>query len=277
MDNLKKIIAWANDKASIRALILSGSLAGMGRKDKFSDYDIAVYGNNFDFIQDDQWLLEISNYLVCIHEKFEFLGHTIPTRLTIFDIDFKVDFSFHPLSLLVDMIENKNLPDDYTIGYQILLDKDGLAIHMQKPAYTGFKLIKPDEDAFKKNTDEFWFEVYHTAKYLYRDDLWAAKFRDWSAKKWMREMLQWEHACKLNWDFSPKNDGKNMRDWVDQKKWESLFLCFGSFDKKNSLEALENTIELYRTAATGVAKHLGYVYGQKSDAAISSFVKSLSS
>src|SRR5438105_1352626 len=132
MQKLEKIINWANSKDEIRALILSGSLAGKGKKDELSDYDIAVYGTNFYFIQDDNWLKEIQNYWLCIHDQFLFLDYEIPTRLTIFDAYFKVDFSFHPLELLDKFFTS--LPDDYNIGYKILLDKDGLFNEVLKPS-----------------------------------------------------------------------------------------------------------------------------------------------
>src|SRR5437870_5003291 len=113
MQKLEKIINWANSKDEIRALILSGSLAGKGKTDELSDYDIAVYGTDFYFIQDDNWLKEIQNYWVCIHDHFQFLNHNISTRLTIFDAYFKVDFSFYRLELLHKLSNNKTLPDGY--------------------------------------------------------------------------------------------------------------------------------------------------------------------
>src|SRR5690348_12034532 len=96
MRHLEKIISWANSIENIRAMILSGSLTSKGKQDILSDYDIAVYGNDFAFIENDDWLNSIQEYCVCIHDRFDFLGYEIPTRLTIFDGYFKVDFSFHP-------------------------------------------------------------------------------------------------------------------------------------------------------------------------------------
>lgn len=183
MPHLQKIINWANAIESIRAVILSGSLTGKGKQDFLSDYDIAVYGNDFSFIENNDWLNSIQKYWVCIHDQFEFLGYKIPARLTIFDGYFKVDFSFHPMEELQKMIDDKKLPDDYNIGYEVLLDKDHLLKDLPKPTYKGFVLIKPDEKNFNENGKEFWFECYHVAKYLYRNDLWVAKTRDHAAKK----------------------------------------------------------------------------------------------
>ena len=275
MQKLEKIINWANNKPGISTVILSGSLAGKGKKDALSDYDIAVYGTDFDFIKNDDWLRDIDDYAVCIHDSFEFSGYEIPTRLTIFDETFKIDFSFHPIQAMHALISQKKLPDAYNIGYQILLDKEGIASKMQKPTYQGFAVSKPSANEFEHNSKEFWFEIYHVAKYLSRNDLWAAKSRDWAAKEWLRKMLEWYHAVKMNWTFSPKNEGKNMKEWMDEKIWKELHGTFGRFDRKDSWSSMEKTIKIYRKFAIKTATHLKYKYNTKTDDAISGFIRKL--
>ena len=86
-----------------------GSLAGQGKKDHLSDLDISIFGSHFDFISDDAWLDAIAPNIVCIHEQFQWDDFIIPTRLTIFDKGVKVDFSFHPISLLEKMVNQQKL------------------------------------------------------------------------------------------------------------------------------------------------------------------------
>jgi aminoglycoside 6-adenylyltransferase len=277
MRHLQKIITWANSIDNIRAMILSGSLTSKGKQDILSDYDIAVYGNEFDFIENDDWLNNIREYWVCIHDQFNFLDYKIPTRLTIFDEYFKVDFSFHPMKELQKMIDDKKIPDDYNIGYEVLLDKDGLLKDLPKPTYKGFVLIKHDKKKFKENIKEFLFECYHVAKYLYRNDLWVAKTRDHATKKFLLQMLEWNEACKRNWNFSPKDHGKQISDWLDKKYWNELHNCFGRFDKEDSLIALLNTIQFYQAVAKETAKFLKYEYDEKLDGRMSQFIKDLKS
>src|SRR6266542_2015028 len=228
MQKLEKIINWANSKDEIRALILSGSLTAKGKKDELSDYDIAVFGTDFYFINNDNWLNEI-----------------------------------------------KKLPDDYNIGYKILLDKDGVLEEIRKPSFKGFIVEKPNEKAFQENVNEFWFECYHVAKYLYRNDLWTAKSRDWATKELLRQMLEWQEASKREWNFSPKNCGKEMQTWLNEYDWQNLQYCFGKFDKQDSWQALLNTITLYKKAATEIADNLKYEYNQKLEANISQFIEEL--
>src|SRR5687767_4552512 len=275
MHKLENIIKWASSKDDVSALVLTGSLASKGFVDNLSDYDIAVYGKNFDFIRTDRWLDEIDDHLVCIHDKFIFYGYEIPTRLIIFDPYFKVDFSFHSLELLNEIIESDGLPDEYNIGYQVLLDKDGSAGKLPKPTFQGFIIKKPDEHEFKINVDEFWFEVYHVAKYLSRGDLWTAMVRDRSVKEYLLQMLKWHAASQKNWNISFKNSGKDMKTWLDKSVWNKLTLCFAGFNKEESWKALENTIMLYRKFAVATAGYLQYTYNEKPDRAISNFIQTI--
>src|SRR5882757_9530796 len=116
MLNLEKITNWGLKKSSVSVLILTGSLAGKGKKDDLSDYDIAVFGNDFDFIDNDDWIKDIDDYLVCIHDQFELFHHQIPTRLTILNEGTKIDFSFHPLALLDKLVNQEKFPDAYNTG-----------------------------------------------------------------------------------------------------------------------------------------------------------------
>ena len=66
----------------------------------------------------------------------------------------------------------------------------------------------------------------------------------------------------MNWNFSPKNYGKEMKSWLNENSWKALHGCFGKFDKRDSWHALNNTIELFRKAARGTANHLKYEYDE---------------
>jgi aminoglycoside 6-adenylyltransferase len=201
------------------------------------------------------------------------LGAEIPTRLVLFNDELKIDFSFHLVDILNKIISTQELPDGFNIGYTILIDKDNLLSQLPAPAYKGFGVKRPGEGDFRKSVNEFWFEVFHVAKYLSRNDLWAAKFRDFSTKELLLQMLQWNHASKSGWAFSPKPNGKEMKDWVDAKTWERLHSCFGTFDPGNSWAALEATVHLYREVAVETGSLLHYDYNQILDVRITKIIK----
>lgn len=271
--NIERIIKWGQTTHEVRAMILTGSRASRNQTDFLSDYDIAIFGNDCNFISDDRWIENIDNYLICIHDKFIFLSYTIPTRLTIFKDISKVDFSFYPLEILSQLISD--LPDAYNAGYGILIDKDELLRDMPLPDYKAYQCRKPDEKEFKRNFDEFWFEVYHVAKYLWRDDLWTAKLRDIAAKEKLRQMIEWNHAADFNWNFAPGCDGKRMNSWIDKNILQQLEQCWSGFNKDDNIQSLQATIELYRKLSTDTARRLGYDYNKEVDKNISSFIENL--
>ena len=62
------------------------------------------------------------------------------------------------------------------MGYNVLVDKDLLANKLPLPQFKGFRETRPSEAEFHSLIKEFWFEVHHVAKYLYRRDLWSVNF-----------------------------------------------------------------------------------------------------
>ncbi|MFL5787293.1 MAG: aminoglycoside 6-adenylyltransferase [Flavisolibacter sp.] len=256
----EKILHWINNNNNIRAVLLTGSRGADTFVDELSDYDLALFGINFQFIQNDEWLNEIGHYLICLHEQFFYEDLIIPTRLVIFNTTFKVDFSFHPLSVLSTLESKKVLPDPYNTGYKVLIDKENLTKSLPVPTFKGFIIKKPTEEEFLKNINEFWFEIHHSIKYLIRNDIWTAHSRHWAAKLQLLKMLQWENAIKSNWTFSPKNEGRNMKAWIDKNTEEELKACFWRYNRKEGHDSISATISLYEKKVNIVANSLNYKY-----------------
>jgi len=62
------------------------------------------------------------------------------------------------------------------LAHRVLVDKDAAFAHEA----VGPPLVRPELPAdaeFRRVVDEFWFEAYHVAKYLARDELWRTKLR----------------------------------------------------------------------------------------------------
>src|SRR5437764_3795329 len=139
-DYFKNTMHWLTEQKDIQVVLLSGSRARENDFDELSDYDLAVYGTEFNFLNNDEWLKAIGPFLICIHDQFQFLGYTIPTRLVLFNTYLKIDFSFHPLKEINELRSNKNLIDDYAIGYMVLIDKGHLTQYLPPSSYKGFVL-----------------------------------------------------------------------------------------------------------------------------------------
>lgn len=273
---LNRIIDWAKKEKDIRTLILIGSLAGKGKVDKLSDFDISVFARSSKkYVNSSKWMSKIGNVWVYEPEKVYIKNKQYPTRLIIFENGIKADFAFYSLKVLKDLAKLKRLPLDYDLGYEILLDKDGLAKSLSRPTYRCPTSEKPTQQDFTYVVNVFFFEVYHVAKHLYRNDLWHAKFRDWATKEFLLQIIEWHEKSKHGWDYDTYDLGKGMQSWTSPSIWKTLHQIFGHFDSKDSWKALLVTINLFSKVAKSTAKKLGYKYPSEVDRNMTAFIKKL--
>lgn len=273
---MEKLIAWGKRNTEIRSLVLTGSRAIEGKSDDLSDYDVAVFLNdNTPFTSNDAWLLEIGQPWVCVHERISWKEGNIPTRLVIFEPGVKIDFAFYPIKVL-NILACNPLPDEFAAGYQVLVDKDAMASTMDPPSDNCYQQDPPSEKEFRRVIEEFWFEVYHVAKYLARGDLWSVKFRDHGIKQeFLLQMIRWHEQAKHQWNFSTHSQGKRMQDWVTEETWGQLHECFAHFEPADCWYALNQTIKLFRNLSMQTAALLKFSYPQDLDDSISSFARSI--
>ena len=275
---LEKILKWAENEVSIRALILVGSRAQNKVVDSLSDYDLSIFTSDGGlFLADDQWLSSIGKVWVCVHEKVTVKYKKFPTRLVIFEGGIKVDFSFFPMSILNEIVNSSSLIPEYDRGYSVLLDKDSTTEKMSPPRFVS-DIKRPSENDFFTIIKEFWFEVYHVAVYLKRDDLWSAQFRlSGINNQFLLKMIEWNELSKLNWCGSIPPQGKRMHSWISEDTWDSLQQSFAPLDEQDIWNALSNTMVLFRKLATETALPLGYKYPLNVDNSISKFINDLRS
>ncbi len=277
MDMLAAIFTWAQKEENIRALALTGSRAHTDAPDFLADFDIALFViDPRPYLIDDSWLRAIGNVWVSIPERV-YVGtrEEAHTRLVIFEGGVKVDFALFPLDVLNKFDASGNFAALCAGGYKILLDKDGHTAPLGSARLTAQPTAKPTPEEFEVLVKEFFFEVYHVAKYLHRQDLWLVKFRDWSTKEFLLRMLEWHAKTVHGWDYDVRHQGKNMHEWVDPEVWVVLQDCFGHFDAVDSWRALEKTVVLFRRFARETAARLGYTYPREVDQNIMGFVETV--
>jgi len=257
-----KAIEWFKNDETVRAVILVGSHAENRPTDEWSDYDLSVFcTSDTAYIDNHDWLASMGKVWVCLPESLSFDHQTFPTRLVIFEGGFKIDFAFYPIDTLKQLVKTDPLPDYYNMGYRVLLDKDKLAKNLPKPAYEGFKEVKPTEQEFISLIEEFWFEAYHVAKYLKRGDLWSVKFRSgYIQDHLLLKMIVWNEAAKHNWNYTTHPIGKRLQEWVSKSTWEVLFDVFAHFDQEDSWEKFLNMVDLFRKLSSDTAELLNYTY-----------------
>jgi aminoglycoside 6-adenylyltransferase len=274
-----KITDWLGRQNDIRLALMVGSRAGGGRTDPLSDFDISLFGETGQAPADDQWLDGLAPYWICIHDHFIWEGAgerpEISTRLVIFDPGIKVDFAFHPVRLADEMMAIGQLTKTYDAGFEIIVDKDGRGGKLPRPSGKSYWVGAPSAKEFHLACDEFWFESYHVAKYLYRRELWVARIREAAMKKWLLKMMEWNAAAKSGFSLATKNDGKNWSTWANPS-WLSRFPgCFGGGDPDSAERSLYATMDWFRELGEETATALHIPWSDQPGSKIRNFIQNL--
>lgn len=271
---LPAIIDWSTKQADIRAVVLDGShVQPTASPDALSDLAVVVYSTRLNrYTSSDAWMDSIAP--VWVYEVETADGY--PQRLVIFDGGHKADFSLRPFSLLEEEVRSQTVPGWYHRGYAVLVDKDGLAARLPTPSDRAPAPQPPTGQEFRRLCEMFWFEAYHVAKYLKREDLFAAKgVHTAMLFHQLLPMLEWYEQSKHGWHYDTSHLGHHMKTWLEPDIWEELQGAFSGLQSTVSLEAAETTMTLFRRVATATAEGLKYSYPSEVDQKVSRFIASL--
>lgn len=258
------IIHWGKKDANIQALVLTGSRATQKDVDEYSDYDICVFSKNPDkYIRNDDWMSLISKVYLWIADSIQWKNQTVPTRLVLFEKGIKVDFTLFCANILSAI---SSLPDEWNMGYKVLLDKNNYTEKLPKASFKGFIIKRPTEYEFFDLLKEFWFEVYEIRKYLKREDLWPVKFRmNHIQQNLLLQLIQWHELGIHGNSCSLDKTGKRMQEKIEKATWDKLYGIFAHFDSKDSLLSLRNLIALFTELSKEIAKAFDFVYPKSFD------------
>lgn len=277
---LHHVIQWANGQDDVRVALLVGSHAGDGETDDLSDYDVCLFvRNQHRYVGDHGWLAAMGKVWLC--EKNTAMGECgvspVHYRLTVYEPGTRVDFSIYSLPMLEQIVTADPAPGPnlYTLGYEVLVDKDGRTNGMAPPSAGPLLHEPPTEERFRQVVEDFWHEAHNVAKYLARGDLWTAKFRDGLAKRSLLQMLQWRAHTRHGWRYDTGHLGTRMSRWVEPEVWRSLHDLFAHFDAEDSRRALRATIALFRATARETATELGYEYLEHEDAHMGDLIQQM--
>lgn len=250
-----KIVAWAQSNRAVRAVIMTGSMAQPKTpRTRWSDLDIELYFDDpAPYLNSEDWIHGFGEVWVIL--PLQNPGWH-PTRLTWFAGGEKVDFSIDSVDGLKTMIEGSELSEMYQRGYQVLVDKDGLAAQL---APSPFKRPTPQPPTFEEfdfTVREFWYESMHVVQYITAGELWAVKFRDTGIKFALLTMLEWHGQFVLS--HTVYHTGKRLYEWSDS--WHACHNIFGHFDAADSWQAFFATINLFERVAREVAAKLDFAY-----------------
>ena len=251
---LDSALTWARGQQSIRALVLTGSLArGDGESDAFSDLDLQVIADDCRaYIADDCWLDELGDVWI----RFP-LSADSPYKLVIFAGGVKVDFQFLTIADVRGMAASGHLSDEYLRGYVPLLDKDDLFACLPASPRIFPQPPKPSADQLRACSNEFWFEAIQVAQCIRRRELWLAKHRDWTMKRDLLQMLEWLARARSPLPVNTWLLGKGIAEWCEPAALAAISRIFGAWDAASAWSSLLEQMALFGRVSGQLAAILG--------------------
>ena len=281
-DVIQRLIQWAEQRESIRAMLLTSTRAiPTASVDVFSDYDVVLVVKNIrPFFEDRSWLADFGEVLVVycdpIYSDPDY-GIEKFANVTQYADGLKIDFTLWPVELLQKILQAPALTAELDAGYRILIDKDHLTEGMQPPTHRAYIPTPPTEQVYQKTIEDFLSDPPYVAKCLLRDELLPAKWcLDYDMKHiFLRSMLEWRMELDHGWSMPTGALGKGLKKRLPPEIWSQLENTYAGADIAGNWEALFRTMALFRQVAIEVGEGLGYDYPHELDQRVTDYVKDM--
>lgn len=280
----QKLIDFGKATDPIRAMVLTSSLCNPNAPaDILSDFDIELFFEDpTPFVENDEWIetMGLGPLMAIWHWPNEWDPEkgdgSRYMRMVYFQDGTKMDISLRYLADLRKISSADTLPDGYDIGYRVLLDKDCVTANIKPPTYQAYILKPPSPEQFKSRVETFWMESTYVAKYLWREDIVAAKWRlHWMIDRGVRQVLEWSVGMEHDWNWNPGCLGRGLTKALDPDTCRELLDSYAAGDINDLWESLFRTTALYRKTAIKVAERLGLDYDHALDERVMIFHKTI--
>lgn len=252
---LSKVVDWARQEDAIRAVVVTGSLArGDGSTDPWSDVDVQIISRDYaSYIADDTWLDGLGDVWI----RFP-IYQDLPYKLVWFAGGVKVDFQFVEVVAIREMISSGALSDEYLRGYVVAIDKDDLFRELPPSPQIFPGADPPSAEQVEAVINEFYFEAIHVAQFIRRREFWVVKFRDWTMKCDLLQMLEWHAGASSDRPLNTWLLGKRIREWTDGETYAAIEEIWSGWDVAALWRSLLRQIKLFRRIAGELSDALGY-------------------
>ena len=274
---LDKLARWVDEQQLIRAVILTSSRAiPRAALDRFSDYDVILVLQSIEpFYVDRSWVEVFGPVLALYRDPLiDNHGHKRSAYVVQYETGLKIDFNLWPVELLQHVTASEHLPAEFDAGYKVLVDKDHLTTALSAPTYAAYIPTPPNDTQYLALIEGFFLDTTYVAKFLWRDDMMAAKhLLDHSLKQeHLRPMLEWHAEIDHQWTLKPGPYGRRLKHHVRPDLWAELERTYCGPGIEENWEALFRTIALMRRVASDVGQHLGYTYPTEMDQRVMAYL-----
>lgn len=262
---LQQLVHWGEQHPLVCAVILTSSRAiPHADTDAFSDYDVILVLREIKSFYEDRGWLETFGPVLALYRDPLILDRGLERSayVTQYESGLKIDFSLWRIELLKRIASEPQLPPEFDAGYQVLLDKNHLTDGLQPPTYSSYIPKPPTHIQYQTTIEEFFLDTTYVVKFLWRDDLMAAKhILDHSLKQeYLRRVLEWRIEIDHEWSVKPGPYGRGLKRWLPPDLWADLEDTYTGADLDSNWLALFRTIDLMHRVAIEVGQRLGYRY-----------------
>ncbi len=275
---LDRLRQWAEEEPLVRAAILTSSRAiPHAQTDPFSDYDVILALSDIQpFYENRTWLETFGSVLAVYRDPLiNDRGFTRSAYVTQYDDSLKIDVNLWPVELLKQIVSEPQLTPEFDAGYKVLLDKDHLTDGLQPPSYKSYIPRRPTETEYQALLEGFFLDSAYVGKFLWRDDLIAAKYMlDDSLKRLhLVVVLGWRIELDHQWSLKLLPYGRGLKRWLPPDVWTALEETYTGADLSANWLALFRTIDLMHRVAAEVGERLGFRYPEQLEQRVVSYLQ----
>ncbi|KPH13878.1 AadS family aminoglycoside 6-adenylyltransferase [Chryseobacterium sp. ERMR1:04] len=263
-EKLEQIIHWAEENPDVRAVLLTSSLVNpYAPVDDLSDLDIELVFNDMKVYESDKtWINTFGKPISMIEEDETFFDGKHAMKMVLYEDHVKVDFKLYQKSEFLKEIQAETLPEDWDVGYKVLVDKDHLTQDMKPATYQSIMIQKPSEQRFQQLINDFWWDTTYVAKCLKRDEIFYAKFMSENVIRtdYLVPLLEWYIASKNGWNITTNKHGRLFKKYLSPELWEKVEATFSGSDIEQNWIALFAYADLIHELGTDLAAKINSTY-----------------
>lgn len=265
-EKLAAIKSWIRSNDDIRVALLTSSLVNpLAPVDDFSDLDIElVFLDPTTYLDSKDWINLFGDALNVYEEGIEAFDGKHAMKMVQYWDGVKVDFKIYSLEQFKAEVLADELPEDWDIGYEILIDKEGLCSGLKHPTYKVSIIKEPTEEEFQKIVADFFWDVTYLPKCLVRGDLFYLKFmvEKIIRVEYLIPMIEWYIGSRNQWEVTTNKYGRLFKKYLSTAELKELESTFAGADMAENWIACGNMIDIFDRLAQAVSKVLGYDYDQ---------------
>lgn len=273
---LEQVTLWVKDNEDIRVMLLTSSLANpLAPIDDFSDLDIElVFENMMPYQHNKQWISIFGKPIAMVEEDEKAFEGKHAMKMVLYEDGVKIDFKLYTKAEFVKEVNRGILPQDWDVGYKVIVDKDHLTQDLNPPTYQSILIQKPTEQRFNQVLNDCWWDMTYVAKCLVRDEIFYAKFMSENMMRtnYLVPLIEWYIASQHQWNITTNKHGRLFKKYLPARLWKQIEATFSGCDIEENWQALFAYADVVHHLGVELAHTLSYSYPSELESNIRNYL-----